>query len=44
MVRPAPDERIEAGDEVLILVRDTAAAAKALFTTKQETRAGRNKF
>jgi len=44
MVRPAADERIESGDEVLILVRDAAAAARTLFTAKQEIRAGRNRF
>ncbi|WP_448664347.1 potassium channel family protein [Sphingomonas sp. CJ20] len=44
MVRPAPDERIEPGDEVLIVVRDSSRAAKALFSTREEIRAGRNRF
>jgi voltage-gated potassium channel len=44
MVRPAPDERIEAGDEVMIVVRDTALAARALFTNKEKIQIGRNRF
>ncbi len=42
--RPARDERIEAGDLVMVVVRDAALAARALFTTKQQIRAGRNVF
>ncbi len=41
---PARDERIEAGDRVMVVMRDAALAARALFTTKQEIRAGRNVF
>lgn len=44
MVRPAPNERIEAGDEVVVVLRDTSRAAKALFTAREEIRAGRNRF
>lgn len=44
MVRPAPDEVIAAGDEVLVVLRDSSRAAKALFTTREEIRAGRNRF
>jgi voltage-gated potassium channel len=42
--RPARDERIEAGDAVVVVTRDGAAAARALFVTKREIRAGRNRF
>ena len=44
IVRPARDERIAAGDAVLVLVRDSATTARKLFTTRAEIRAGRNKF
>lgn len=42
--RPASDERILAGDQVLIVVRNSALAAKTLFNTKAEIRAGRMRF
>jgi voltage-gated potassium channel len=42
--RPARDERIEAEDRVTVVFRDASRAARALFTTKQEIRAGRNIF
>ncbi|MES2095820.1 MAG: potassium channel protein [Pseudomonadota bacterium] len=42
--RSGPDEKIEAGDEVLIVVRDSTRAAKTLFNTKSEMRVGRNRF
>ncbi|MFZ5746049.1 MAG: potassium channel family protein [Pseudomonadota bacterium] len=44
LARPARDERIEPGDRVLLVLRDSAQAARALFTTKVEIRAGRNIF
>jgi voltage-gated potassium channel len=44
LARPARDERIEEGDQVLIVVRNSAATAKALFTRRSEVRAGRNRF
>lgn len=42
--RPARDERLEPGDKALVVMRDVGAAARALFTSRQEIRAGRNKF
>jgi len=42
--RPGRDERIEAGDRLLIVLRDSWHAARALFTSKAEVRAGRNVF
>jgi voltage-gated potassium channel len=44
MVRPAPDETLKAGDRVLVLAKPGAAAALALFTTREAIRAGRNTF
>ncbi len=44
MVRPALDEKIEAGDEVLIVMRDASRAAKALFRAKEEIRVGRMRY
>lgn len=44
VARPARDEIIGEGDRVLIVVRNSAAAAKALFTTRAEIRSGRNRF
>lgn len=42
--RPALDEEIGEGDRVSLVFRDAARAARALFTTRREIRAGRNKF
>lgn len=44
MARPAPDEVIEPGDELLVVIRDAGEAARGLFTRKAEIRAGRNRF
>jgi voltage-gated potassium channel len=44
IARPPSDEIIRAGDEVLVLVRDAGAAARKMFNTKAEIRAGRNIF
>jgi len=44
IARPASDERILVGDEILVLVRDSGATARKLFNTRAEIRAGRNKF
>lgn len=44
IARPAKDERIKPGDEVLVLVRDAGATARKLFTTKAEIRVGRNTY
>jgi voltage-gated potassium channel len=43
MPRPAPDERVLAGDHALIVARDTIAA-RNLFTRRAEIRAGRTIF
>ncbi|WP_066718270.1 potassium channel family protein [Sphingomonas pituitosa] len=42
--RPARDERLEGGDKAVVVMRDVAAGARALFTSRAEIRAGRNKF
>jgi voltage-gated potassium channel len=44
IARPARDEKILAGDEVMVLVRDSGATARKLFTTKAEIRVGRNTY
>ena len=44
IARPAQDEKILAGDEVMVLVRDSGATARKLFTTKAEIRVGRNTY
>lgn len=42
--RPARDERLEPGDKALVVMRDVAATARALFTSRQTIRVGRNRF
>jgi voltage-gated potassium channel len=42
--RPAPDERIRAGDRLMIVTRDPAAAARVLVAPRGEIRVGRNTF
>lgn len=44
IVRPARDEKLTAGLKVLVVARPGAAAALALFSTREEVRAGRNVF
>ena len=44
IARPARDEKILAGDEVMVLVRDAGMTARKLFTTKAEIRVGRNTY
>lgn len=44
ITRPPHDERILAGDEVMVLVRDAGTVARKLFTNKVEVRVGRNRF
>ena len=44
MVRPASDERLAAGDRVMVVTRGGAAAALSIFTTRGEVRAGRTTF
>lgn len=44
IVRPARDERIEVGDRMLVVMRDAAATARALFAKREGIRAGRNVF
>ncbi|MCW3836802.1 potassium channel family protein [Sphingomonas canadensis] len=44
IARPARDETIEGGDTVTVLLRDTARAARTLFTARREMRAGRIRF
>jgi voltage-gated potassium channel len=44
MVRPAPDERLAAGDRVMLVTRPGTTQALALFTGRAEVRAGRNVF
>lgn len=44
ITRPASDEIIQAGDEVLVLMRDSGVKARQLFTAKVEIRAGRTRF
>jgi len=44
ITRPASDEIIQVGDEVLVLMRDSGVKARKLFTAKVEIRAGRMRF
>lgn len=44
MARPAPDEVLEAGDELLVVIRDAGEAARGLFSARTEVRSGRNRF
>ncbi|CAN5279236.1 potassium channel family protein [soil metagenome] len=44
IARPATNERLFAEDQVLVLVRDSGNAARRLFTTRAEIRAGRNTY
>ena len=44
IARPARDENIQVGDEVMVLVRDAGATARKLFTTKADNRVGRARY
>lgn len=44
IARPSADERIEPGDELLVVIRDAGEAARGLFATRSEVRTGRNRF
>nr|WP_231708278.1 potassium channel family protein [Sphingomonas populi] len=44
ITRPATDENLLPEDQVLVLVRDSGNAARRLFTTRAEIRAGRNRY
>ncbi|QIG80523.1 potassium channel family protein [Stakelama tenebrarum] len=44
ITRPASDDRIEAGDELLIVMRNASRAARTLFQPHQRIRSGRNWF
>lgn len=44
MARPAGDERIEAGDELLIVIRDAGQAARTLFTKPVQVKTGRTRY
>ncbi|GAA0311263.1 potassium channel family protein [Sphingomonas oligophenolica] len=44
IARPASDEQIQVGDEVMVLVRDSGATARKLFTTRADNRVGRARY
>ena len=43
-LRPAPGDRIDAGDRLTILTRNAARTARTLFQPKAKVQVGRNRF